>query len=181
MPHRWSLVLLLQLLFSLAAISTAPAAAHAQGRATSARRTIGEYAFGDGGHVRVDVDGTRVALFAADGSGSQVLIYLDPASLDRWLARADALVQGAGRGAPGSETQTPPLTHADASVGGSVVLTREDVPRRRGVTTQYYLTAMGDADHLALLPLSAMEARIVTAALHRAVDGIGAQSPPPRY
>ena len=55
------------------------------------------------------------------------------------------------------------------------MLTREDVPRRRGVTSQYYLTAMGDADHLALLPLSAMEARIVSSALHRAVDALRGQ------
>jgi hypothetical protein len=170
MPHRWSLALVLRLsLFTVAAVA-APGIAGAQQRAAvTNRRTIGSYSFGDGGRVRVDVDGARVAFFAADGSGSQVLIYLDGPSVDRWLVLADALVRG---NATGPEAQTPPLTHADASVGGSVVLTREDVPRRRGVSTQYYLTAMGDADHLALLPLTSMEARIVTAALHRAVDAL---------
>jgi hypothetical protein len=169
-PHRWSPLTLAVALASapLAWAVAAPATASAQSRV--ARRTIGDYSFGGGGRVRVDVDGARIALFAADGSGSRVLLYLDPASTDRWLATADALMRGGGRTAAGAETQTPPLTHADPSVGGSVVLTREDVPRRRGTTTQYYLTAMGDADHLALLPLSTMEARIVTAALHRAVD-----------
>lgn len=170
MPHRWSLALVLRLLLFTVATIAAPSIAGAQQRAaTAVRRTIGSYSFGDGGRVRVDVDGARVAFFAADGSGSQVLIYLDGPSVDRWLVLADALVRG---NAAGPEAQTPPLTHADASVGGSVVLTREDVPRRRGVSTQYYLTAMGDADHLALLPLTSMEARIVTAALHRAVDAL---------
>ena len=75
------------------------------------------------------------------------------------------------------DTQTPPLTHMDPSVGGSVVLAREDVPRRRGTTTEYYLTAMGDADHLALLPLSPMEVRILIAALGRASDELRGRAP----
>jgi len=171
MPHRWSP---LAILLALIVVIAAPAGAEAQ---RPGRRTIGEYSFREGGQVRVDVEGPRIMLFAADGSGSRVLIYLDPSSVDRWLVRADALMRGGGRTSPGAETQTPPLTNADRSVGGSVVLTREDVPRRGGVTTQYYLTVMGDADHLALLPLSAMDARIVSAALHRATDALRARGP----
>ena len=172
MPHRW---LPLALLIALAPIPALPVVAGAQ--SAMVRRTIGEYSFDDGGRLRLDVDGARLALFAADGSGSRVLIYLDPSSVERWLATADALMRGRGRATPGAETQTPPLTHMDPSVGGSIVLTREDVPHRGGTTTQYYLTAMGDADHLALLPLSAMDARIVTAALHRAVDALRTRAP----
>ena len=177
MPHHRQLPLtLLIALVGSASVAGAPAVARAQTAVT--RRVVGDYSFGGGGQVRVDVDGARIALFAADGSGSRVLIHLDPPSVDRWLATADAVMRGGGRSAVGAETQTPPLMNTDPSVGGSVVLTRQDVRRIGGTTTEYYLTATGDADHIALLPLSAMDTRIVTAALRRAVDasrGAGAR------
>ena len=80
-------------LIALASAAAVPAAAAAQqqsaaGHRTSGRRAIGDYNFGDGGRVRVEVDGARIALFAADGSGSRVLVFLDPSSVARWLPAA---------------------------------------------------------------------------------------------
>jgi hypothetical protein len=176
--YRWLPLAALIALASAAAVPTAAAAQQsAAGHRTGGRRAIGDYNFGDGGRVRVEVDGARIALFAADGSGSRVLVYLDPSSVARWLPAAESLVSARPGRPVGVDTQTPPLTHMDPSVGGSVVLTREEVPRRRGTQTEFFLTAMGDADHLALLPLSAMEARILIAALGRAADELRGRAP----
>src|SRR3954468_6694889 len=145
--------LLLALLLALV-----PAAASAQGR------TIGAYSFG-GGALRVDTDGSRVALFAEDRDGSRVTVFVDPSSVTQWLAEADSLV----RGRSSSVDQEPSaLTHRDESLPGRVVLTRRGAGT--GGSAKLYLTVMGDSDHIAMIPLTPMDARIVMAALDRAVQ-----------
>ena len=97
-----------------------PTSAHAQsdaGHRATARRTIGEYSFGDNGRVRVELDGARIALYAADGSGSRVLIYLDPSSVERWLPTADAL-----RTSPFSAVMPCICTDATRSSAPSIAL-----------------------------------------------------------
>ena len=143
----------------LLALALAPASgASAQGR------TVGEYSFG-GGALRVNTDGARVALYAEDRTGSQVLVYVDPSSIRQWLEEAGALVR---RREEREERETSPLTHHDASMGGSVVLTRQ--PVARGTRPRLFLTVTGDPDHIALIPLTPMDARIVIAALNRASE-----------
>ena len=137
-------------------LALVPAAASAQGR------TVGAYSFG-GGALRVDTDGDRVALFAEDRDGSQVTVFVDPRSVSRWLAEADSLVRG---GTPRVDRETSPLTHRDESLPGQVVLTRRGAGT--GGSARLYLTVMGDSDHIAMIPLTPMDARIVMAALERA-------------
>ena len=139
-------------------LALAPASVSAQGR------TVGEYSFG-GGALRVNSEGARVSVYAEDRMGSQVLVYVDPSSIRRWLEEAGALVR---RREGTEEIETAPLTHHDASMGGSVVLTRQ--PVARGTRPRLYLTVTGDRDHIALIPLTPMDARIVLAALNRASE-----------
>ena len=135
-----------------------PAAGSAQGG------TIGAYSFG-GGALRVDTDGERVALFAEDRDGSQVTVFVDPGSVSQWLAEADSLVRSP---TPRVDRETSPLTHRDESLPGQVVLTRRGAGT--GGSARLYLTVMGDSDHIAMIPLTPMDARIVMAALQRAVQ-----------
>ena len=139
-------------------LALAPARASAQGR------TIGAYSFG-GGALRVDSDGARIALFAADRDGAQVTVYVDPGSVTRWLGETDALVRGR---TPSTDQTTSPLTQRDASLPGTVVLTRRGAGT--GGSARLYLTVTGDSDHIAMIPLTAMDARIVMAALDRAAE-----------
>jgi hypothetical protein len=145
--------LLLALLLALV-----PATAFAQGR------TVGAYSFG-GGALRVDTDGDRVALFAEDRDGSKVTVFVDPSSVSQWLAEADSLVRG---GTPRVDRTTSPLSHRDESLPGQVVLTRRGAGT--GGSARLYLTVMGDSDHIAMIPLTPMDARIVIAALERAAN-----------
>ena len=140
-------------------LALVPAAASAQGR------TIGAYSFG-GGALRVDTDGVRVALFAEDRDGSQVTVFMDPGSVASWLSEADSLVRAR---TPRTDTETSPLTHRDESLAGRVVLTRRGADT--GGSARLYLTVMGDSDHIAMIPLTPMDARIVIAALDRAARG----------
>lgn len=133
-----------------------PAAASAQGR------TIGAYNFG-GGALRVDTDGARVALFAEDRDGSRVTVFVDPNSVTHWLGEANTLVRSRSSG---SDRETSALTHRDESLAGRVVLTRRGAAT--GGSSRLYLTVMGDSDHIAMIPLTPMDARIVIAALDRA-------------
>jgi len=145
------------LALSLLLAPLAPAAAPAQ-----EGRTVGSYTFG-GGELRVDTDGRRVALFAADRDGSRVLVYVDPSSVARWLDEAGAIVKSRS---PRGEEETSPLTHRDDSMKGSVVLSRSASGGRE--PARLYLTVVGDSDHIAMIPLTPMDARIVIAALDRA-------------
>ena len=145
--------LLLALLLALV-----PVAASAQGR------TIRAYSFG-GGALRVDTDGARVTLFAEDRDGSQVTVFVDPGSVTQWLAEADSLVRSRSSSV---DQETSALTHRDESLPGRVVLTRRGAGT--GGSAKLYLTVMGDSDHIAMLPLTSMDARIVMAALDRAVQ-----------
>jgi hypothetical protein len=131
-------------------------------RAEAQDRTIGSYSFG-GGALRVDTHGRRVALFAQDRDGSRVTVLVDPSSVSQWLGEAGALVKA---GAAPEDQETTPLTHRDESMGGSVVLTRPG--RGAGGSARLYLTVTGDSDHIAMIPLTPMDARIVIAALDRA-------------
>ncbi len=140
-------------------LAVLPAAASAQ-----ARTTIGSYSF-SGGALRVDTEGSRVAVFAEDRDGSRVTVFVDPSSITQWLAEADSLVHG--RSSP-VDRETSPLTHREESLPGQVVLTRRGAGT--GGSAKLYLTVMGDSDHIAMIPLTPMDARIVMAALDRAVE-----------
>jgi hypothetical protein len=159
-------VALLPLLLVALSVRTAGAQEGSVGRASGRRvHTVGSYTFG-GGALRVDTDGRRVAIYAQDGDGSRVLVFADPLSIGRWLRAADALIGREG-GAPRDE-DTPPLSHRDSSVGGSVVLTR--AAASDDAAARFYLTVTGDADHIALVPLTPMDARILVSALRRAAE-----------
>jgi len=160
-------VALLPLLVVVLSVRTAEA--QGSGRASGRRaHTVGSYTFG-GGALRVDADGARVAIYAQDGDGSRVLVFADPLSVDRWLGAAQALI--GRRGGATRDEETPPLTHRDPSVGGSVVLTRgADDGVADDAAPRFYLTVTGDADHIALVPLTPMDARILVSALRRAAE-----------
>ena len=92
-----------------------------------------------------------------------MLVYVDPFSVAHWLDEAGALVRSRS---PRGEAETSPLTHRDDSMRGSVVLSRS-APVGRS-PARLYLTVTGDSDHIAMIPLTPMDARIVIAALDRA-------------